>query len=104
MSCMVTSFGFIQDQPSDQNIMDSSGHCLVAALCYATYCPHDICDDRGHPTECLTHSLPLPNHDPWENEGGSQCKDFPSDEEVQEVAHRWIHMQPENLFHWVSRH
>jgi len=31
-------------------------------------------------------------------------KTFPSDEEVQEVAHRWIHMQPENLFHKVSRH
>jgi hypothetical protein len=31
-------------------------------------------------------------------------KTFPSDEEVQEVAHRCIHMQPENLFHKVSRH
>jgi hypothetical protein len=31
-------------------------------------------------------------------------KTFPSDEEVQEVVHRWIHMQPENLFHKESRH
>ena len=30
-------------------------------------------------------------------------KTFPTDEEVQEVVHRWIHMQPENLFHKVSR-
>jgi hypothetical protein len=31
-------------------------------------------------------------------------KTFPTYEEMQEVVHRWIYIQPENLFHNISRH